>query len=286
MNKRNKPAWFLCAILLLCLNTQAANSWMRIESYSRYPALFTKHFTDSLYRAKKTSPAKNLCPILSGRLPISEKLVYSMGWGPVSAGFAFLIMHPDSAPGTIALAAKAATNDFFSTFFKIRDHFAMKVDSSGLYPFFFEQHINEGKYHAERWDLYNQHRSVVYSSRSNPDSVIVTPIIHNPFSYIYIMRTYTLAPGVTIRLNCDIGGKCVTVAMKCLKREKVSVPAGTFTCLVVTPSLFDNNGHVILHQEEVTLWLTDDAIKMPVLIQAKIAWGTVAAKLLYYEHKG
>jgi hypothetical protein len=100
------------------------------------------------------------------------------------------------------------------------------------------------------------------------------------------MRTCSITPGAAISQNCYIGSKCVTVVMKCLKREKISVPAGTFTCLVVKPKLYDSTGHEIPRKEEVTLWLTDDAIKMPVMIQAKITWGTVAAKLLYFEHKG
>ena len=291
MNKRNNIVLILYAVVCMCLNVQAADknseTWMRAESNSRYPALYTRHFIDSLYTIKKTVPTRNLQPaVLSGRLPSSEKLVYSMGWGPVSAGFAYLNMHPDSSPGTISLSAKAATNDFFSTFFKIRDFFALTIDSSGKYPLFFEQHINEGKYRAHRWDIFDQQRGIVYSSKKTPDSVMVKPIVHNPFSVIYIMRTCKFVPGETIRLNCFIGSKCVIVAMKCLKRETISVPAGTFTCLVVKPTLFDSSGHVIPRKEEVTMWLTDDATKMPVLIKAKIAWGTLVAKLLYHEHKG
>jgi len=287
MIKRDKPLWFFCIVLMLCINNaQAAESWMRVQSDIQYPALFTKHFIDSLYSAKKNSPAKNLRPILSGSLPAREKLVYAMGWGPVSAGFAFMIMHPETASSTTTIVAKAATNSFFSTFFKIRDIFAMTIDSSGMYPLFFEQHINEGKYHVQRWDIYNQNHNVVYSSRKNPDSAVVGPVIQNPLSYIYIMRTSAMSPGSSLSMNCYIGSKSVTVVMKCLKREKISVPAGTFTCLVVKPSLFDSKGKAIPRYEEVTMWLTDDAYKMPVLIKAKITWGTVFAKLVYYDHKG
>lgn len=257
---------------------------MHTETAYRYPAAFSRVFTDSLFRAKKAGYVKNLRPLHSGLPAVSEKLVYSMGWGPISAGYVYLNQYPDTIAGITILSIKAATNDFFSAFFKVRDYFATSIDSSGLYPFFFEHHINEGNYHAQRWELYDQQRNIVYSSRKKPDFISVQPFTQNPLSCIYYLRTFDLTPGSSVNINCFIGSKCVTVVMQCLKRIKIVVPAGKFTCLLIKPSLMEN-GHVIPRKEEVSLWVTDDVYKMPVLIETKITWGTVLSRLIRYERK-
>jgi hypothetical protein len=63
------------------------------------------------------------------------------------------------------------------------------------------------------------------------------------------------------------------------------VEAGKFNCLLLKPVLV-GKGRVFSRKDEVKLWVTDDAGKMPVKVESKIAWGSIFAKLVWYSRKG
>jgi hypothetical protein len=68
--------------------------------------------------------------------------------------------------------------------------------------------------------------------------------------------------------------------VKVLRREKVKVPAGEFDCLVVEPVLQASG--IFKHEGRLTVWLTDDQFKIPVLMKSKVAVGSIASKLKNY----
>ena len=65
------------------------------------------------------------------------------------------------------------------------------------------------------------------------------------------------------------------------KKEKIKTPLGTFNTFKVSPMLlsegiFKNNG-------KVSVWITDDDLKLPVKMRAKVYIGYVSAILVEYE---
>jgi len=64
-------------------------------------------------------------------------------------------------------------------------------------------------------------------------------------------------------------------------RERVKVPAGEFDCLVVEPVL-EGEG-LFQHEGKLTIWMTDDARKMPVLMKTKVKVGSIDASLREYR---
>jgi hypothetical protein len=65
--------------------------------------------------------------------------------------------------------------------------------------------------------------------------------------------------------------------VKVLRKEHVRVHAGEFDCIVVQPvlrypGLFEQKG-------KLTIWLTDDAKKMPVMMRSKVVIGSINAAL-------
>jgi hypothetical protein len=64
----------------------------------------------------------------------------------------------------------------------------------------------------------------------------------------------------------------------------VTVPAGTFDCLVVEPVL--QTSSIFEHKGKLTIWLTDDSLKMPVLMRSKVVVGAFEAVLKEYTTSG
>lgn len=64
-------------------------------------------------------------------------------------------------------------------------------------------------------------------------------------------------------------------------REKVETPAGTFDCLVVEPTL--RSGAFFKNEGKLTIWLTDDDRRMPVLMRSKLPIGAISVELTEYQ---
>ena len=259
------------------------DSWRKAES-DDYPALYSDDFIDSLLDVKNASVARNWRALDSQPFVNGEKLVYKLGWGPLHAGFAILTTRPDTIDGEVSIVGKGATNSFFSSFYKVRDCFRTIIDARGIYPLFFDQHIREGKFKAERWDLYDQASNRVFTNREKPPSYRNKPFAQSLLSCVYYVRTLSFAPGDTLSVDCFVDTMCHAVVMKCMERKKIEVPAGAFDCLLVKPYLV-GKGRVFSKKDEIRVWFTDDAYKMPVLIESKITWGTLYARLIWYSRK-
>jgi hypothetical protein len=69
--------------------------------------------------------------------------------------------------------------------------------------------------------------------------------------------------------------------VKYLGKETVTVPAGTFDCIVVEPLV--KEGGLFKHEGNIIIWLTDDEAKLPVKVKTKVVIGSVDANLSSYE---
>jgi hypothetical protein len=223
----------------------------------------------------------------AGLLPFatSEKLVFDGGWGFIKAGFAILgAEYTAGDPGTLLLSGKAVTNNFVSTFYRVRDFVLSVNDGRGIYPFSFEQHVQEGRYRATRWTLFDHKNGYVYDYRKD-SSYVMTPFTADYISILYYVRTLSIMPGDTFSLHCFVHAKDYPIFFKVgMERETVKVEAGTFSCLVVEPRMV-GEGRGFTRRDKMSLWLTDDRYHMLVMIRANAAIGSLTARLLYFERQ-
>jgi len=220
-------------------------------------------------------------------LPVSvpfgegEKLVYSVQYGIINAGEASLeirnISMFDSVP-CYNIVSNARTNDVFSVFFKVRDRFVSLMDTVNLVSVRYEKNIREGKFKRNESVVFDQraHRAV-YKDKEVP----IAPRTQDVLTSMYYLRTLPLAPGQNIALANHTDGKNYPLLIKVLGRERVTVEAGTFDCLIVEPIL---RGPAIFQQKgRVTVWVTDDEYRIPVLVKSKVVIGAVSGVLTSYR---
>jgi hypothetical protein len=258
--------------------------WKKLDRLNQYPTCYPDSFVESLENSKQASPSSGLRSLENAPFGRSEKFVYDVGWGPFRAGFVILESAIDPATGHRVMTGKGMTNNFFSALYKVRDYIRTTIDQKGLYPFFFEQHLREGRYNADRWELFDQLGNKVYTHSNDTGWAVVPPFVQNYFSLITYIRTLTFAPGDSFAVDCFVHSKSYNIAVRCVERKPVAVESGTFNCILVKPVLV-GEGRVFTKKDEVKLWLTNDNIKMPVMITAKIALGTIIARLIWYERK-
>jgi hypothetical protein len=282
--------FFRCACLTLLYFSQSPSDtlhpidadWARLELQSDFPPRFSGRFVDSLQTAKTVMPARSGRTLARNPFVNGEKFVFEVSWGPISAGYVVLDAAPDSSGDRLIITGKGMTNGFFSSMYKVRDYIRATLDIDGTYPFFFEQHLREGRYRADRWEMFDQARNTVFTYKKDADSVAVPAFVQNYFSMIYWVRSLVFAPGDSLSFDCFVDKKSYRLVLYCQKRDVIKVDAGTFNCLLVKPALV-GEGRVFTKKDEILLWFTDDDFKMPVMAKAKIKFGSITARLIWYE---
>jgi hypothetical protein len=281
--------WLCCAVLYDKPFSNELGSPKKPDTYSyiehaEFPPQYTASFLDSLSKLKRYAPACSLRTMEGKPFVKGETLVYTIDWGILNAGYAVLEARPDSATGLLTILGRGMTNGFFSTMYKVRDHYATIMDTSGMYPFFLEEHIREGGYKDDRWISFDQAHSVVFTPKKDADSVSAPFLVQNYFSIVYFLRSLAFWPNDSFTVDCFVDKKSYPVVFHCHERTTVKVDAGTFDCLLVSPVLV-GKGRVFSKKDEIKMWMTDDEYKMPVMIKAKIAFGSMYVRLVWYSRK-
>ena len=206
-----------------------------------------------------------------------ELFTYAIQYGLIYAGEATLEVRNvavlDSAKA-YHIISMARTSSAFDHVFKVRDRHDSFVDYDNLFSISFEKHLREGKFKRDEKVVFDQKNHVaIYPDKKVP----IAPSTQDFLSALYYARTLHLEVGQAIAMANHTGGKNYPIYIKVLRRERVRVPAGEFDCLVVEPilqttSIFENKG-------KLTIWITDDTVKMPVLLRSKVVIGSFEAVL-------
>jgi hypothetical protein len=237
-------------------------------------------FYDSLYAHELSdSHIVELLPEFTG-FGVGEKLVFAVQYGIVSAGEASLEIRNIASIDSVdcfRIVSNARTNDVFSVFFKVRDRFESYLDTTQLYSLRYEKHVREGKFRRDDIVHFDQkEHTATYQDKVVP----IAPRTQDVLSALYYVRTLPLDVGQSISVANHTDGKNYPLVINVLARETVTVDAGTFNCIVVEPIL---RGPAVFTQKgRLTVWLTDDRYKMPVLMKSSVVIGSVAAVLKEY----
>jgi len=206
-----------------------------------------------------------------------EKFTYDINYGFINAGEATMevvrLIEFENRP-CHQIVTRAKSNKFFSTFYKVDDRVESIIDAVGLFSWRFEKNLREGGYRDDRVCLFDQRNHVVLYQE---DTISVPPYVQDALSVMYYIRTQTLEPGQILFVDNFTDGKLYPLEVRVLERERVEVKAGSFDCVVVEPLL--KSVGVFKHEGKLRVWLTDDRLKMPVLMKSKILVGSITAEL-------
>jgi hypothetical protein len=212
---------------------------------------------------------------------VGEKLDFDINYGFINAGTASMevarVIDYEDRP-CYQVITRANSNSFFSTWYRVDDRVESIVDALGLFSWRFEKHLREGNYSADKVYTFNQKRNfAVYED----DTLPVVPQIQDALSTLYYVRTMPLTVGKSVFVDTFVDGKSMRLEVRVIKKETVSVEAGTFDCIVVEP--ITQSVGVFKHEGRLTVWLTDDYVRMPVLMKSKILVGSISAELTDFQ---
>ena len=212
---------------------------------------------------------------------VGEKLTFDIKYGFITAGTATMevarMIEYENRP-CYQIVTRAFSNSFFSTIFRVEDRVESVMDATGLYSWRFEKNLREGNYRSDRQYTFDQRANKVFYKG---DTIDIAPFAQDAISSLYYVRTQPLEVGQSVYVDNFVDGESYKLEVKVLKRETVDIDAGTFDCIVVEP--LTQSAGVFKHEGRLTVWLTDDALRMPVLMKSKVIVGSIVAELVDYE---
>jgi hypothetical protein len=212
---------------------------------------------------------------------VGETLTFSLGWEKIVAGYAQAsVAEIVERRGRVCFRAvsTARSTRFFSTFFNVEDWAESVFDAREIIPLHFEKHLREGRYRTDQVvDFYPEAGAAVMPA----DTVPIPPYVQDALSLLYYVRTQPLQVGDTLYVDNFSKNKSYRLEIRVIKRERIQVKAGTFNTLVVEPLL--QAAGLFKHKGRLTVWLTDDRLKLPVLMKSKVIVGSITAELEEYK---
>jgi hypothetical protein len=228
-----------------------------------------------------TPPApgqREVLPAVAQPFRPGEYLKFSVQYGFIHAGSAYLEVPEarqlDGHP-VLVLQARAESNAFFSTFYKVRNRIQSWWDRDGHYSWRYTENRREGGYRAaSEIDFdYDRLEAKYRDGRTYP----VPPGVQDALSSFYYARTQPLPLGGSIVFDYHASRRSLPLEVKVLGREKVETPAGKFDCVAIEPVL--KAGGIFKNKGRLVIWITDDERRMPVLVKSKLTIGSISIVL-------
>lgn len=225
-----------------------------------------------LPQAVPSAPASAAAIALDRRAFVpGERFSYDVSFGHLHVGHAMMLLAgPDTLRGrSVWRAIMTISGGTF--FFRVRDSTVSWFDTATLSSLRFVQHIREGRYHADRdYAIYPDRAT--YARGDGPE----VPSVPQPLddaSFIYFLRSIPLEIGKTYTFNRYFQPEGNPIIIRVLRRERVTVPAGTFTALVVQPQIttagiFSQKGHA-------EVWLADDSTHTMLQLKSGLSFGSI-----------
>ncbi len=251
-------------------------------SWSGYPATSNSSLKVNSFLTGSTSLKR------SEKLPFSpgEKLEYVLHYGLLNAGKAELSVYNTSRVfnnrKAINMIGKGWTIGATNWFFKVKDHYETFMDVEKMEALYFKRRVNEGGYIINQDYFFDQDSNRVVTHEKKdfevPDGV------QDMLSSFYFMRTLDFSNAKMDEIfivPAFVDNKVEYIRIKYKGKEEIEIRSGKYKCLKFNPLVLE--GRVFKADEDVTVWISDDDNKIPVLIQSKIVVGSIKAELSSFE---
>ncbi|MEX1002546.1 MAG: DUF3108 domain-containing protein [Crocinitomicaceae bacterium] len=215
-----------------------------------------------------------------------EKLVYRFTYGVFDAGEATLSVLPTerTVKGRKLLRVRGIgrTVSAFEWFYKVNDLYESYIDAEAMIPWVFKRRVDEGGYKINQDYTFFQHKNEVETEKGNKHAV--PEHVQDMISAFYYARTFDFSKakkGQTFAVNIFLDEELFPTKIKYLGKEVIRTRKGKYRCHKFEPVV--EQGRVFKSGDALTVWITDDGNKIPIMAKAKIQVGSIKMHLVGWE---
>ncbi len=219
-----------------------------------------------------------------------EYFKFRVHYGFVTAGYATLKVKNSTWKGKDVYHVRGfgETVGLSKWFFKVKDDYQSYIDKEKDIPYRFIRKIDEGGYTKDIEIDFNHatNKATVNDKKSNEVTVLSFPEdTQDMISAFYYLRnqldTENIKPGQVVEMNMFFDQENYKFRLKFLGKEVLDTNFGRVKTLIFRP--YVQSGRVFKEKESLTVWISDDKNKIPLLIKADLAVGSLKATLTEFK---
>ncbi|HEX7411511.1 MAG TPA: DUF3108 domain-containing protein [Bacteroidales bacterium] len=218
-----------------------------------------------------------------------EKLEYKVYYhsvltGDVTAGTGTLEVQADNRKfnnrNTMHIIGIGHSKGAFNWFYKVNDRFETYIDEEGLFPWMFINRTREGGYKKDDDITFHQDDGKAVSRNA------VTRLPENVQDFLsgfYYARTLDVskvAEGGSFTVPFFLNDTVYNSRIIYEGKDVITTELGTFNCLKFKPMVV--KGDVFSDPYPMTIWVTDDRNRVPILFESAVIVGKVKMELIKY----
>lgn len=248
---------------------------------------FNYAFANDIENLESGESTENFQSVNNQAFAPGEKLTYRLSYGPLDAGEAVLTV--DKTAKKVRgrelwkVRGVGRTISAFEWFYKVNDIYESYMDKEGMFPWMFVRRVNEGGYIINQDYTFYQHKKVVDNGKGKKFGV--PNMVQDMISAFYYARTldYDKAKvGDVFGVNIFLDDELYPAKIKYKGKEIIKTKNGKIRCHKFAPVV--QEGRIFKSEDDLTVWITDDGNKIPIVAKAKIQVGSLKMHLVKFEN--
>jgi hypothetical protein len=210
-----------------------------------------------------------------------EKSTYEVRFGAVRVGSGSLeIVGVESVRGRDAWHT-SFTVQGGTFFYRVNDLYESWIDRETLHSLMFIRRIEEGnRRRTQSFDIMPERGIYIQRTRQKTETekTVAEPL--DEAAFLYFVRTIPLRVGETYDFHKYFMPERNPVRIRVLRKERITVPAGTFNAVVVRP-IIKTTG-IFSEKGQAEVWLSDDESRKLLQIKSRLSFGSLNLYLTSY----
>ena len=223
-----------------------------------------------------------------------ESLTYvvTYRWAAINTDVGEAVTNLSYSDGMFHSVITGKTYKFYDIIFKVREHFESKFYEDPIRPHYFYRDTHEGKYRIKNTFHFDKDTNLIRATIQKYDRTPVDSLLTGSGntmdipSLFYKVRTIDfdsipigVQQPISFAIDDDVYNFYYIYKGKEVKKVK---GLGTFNTLKFAVRLVA--GSVFTGKDDMTVWVTDDQNKVPVLFESPILVGKVQGRLVSFKN--
>ena len=226
-----------------------------------------------------------------------EKVTYKAGykWGFMNfnAGEAVFTVDTSFIDGKkcIHFMSEGRTYPAYDAFYKVRDLFETYASPDDLRPYRYIRNTNEGGYKVYNDNVFDYESGLTYVKRdyvkalNELDTMEIKDCTYDALSMIYNARSIDFdryEPGAKIPISIFLDEEVYDLEIRYVRKEVIKLKGKKYRCVLISPTLVA--GTIFKEGSEMKVWITDDANRIPLVVESPLVLGKVRAVVKDWEN--
>tara|TARA_B100000900_G_scaffold186349_1_gene157963 strand:+ start:302 stop:1015 length:714 start_codon:yes stop_codon:yes gene_type:complete len=210
-------------------------------------------------------------------LKVGETLLYNASFRGINAANASLKTIKKEVIGIDSvyhIRFRAKSKGPINYIFPIDDEINLWIDIKTFLPIKIHEKISEGKFKRSRMIHFDRKNNFALI---NNDTLRIEKNTQSPFSLFYFFRKNIFSEFKNKEISLIQNNKTVQLNLIVRENEIINVPAGEYTCFIISPEKKNNKN--FKNKAELDVMFSNDVKKYPVKIRLKLKYGYLVMEL-------